>query len=191
MDMSKSQRHTRSGAGRGVSQANEAAISPKFTGLCQHEIFSGILKKWKQCGTVQASYGCQIGHVNMGICISVFAPQLCNTSISGLDEYADGCLFKNGAGWYPFCPGGGTGRGGVGGGGHPKDYACLPKQTPARKQNQYIYPSWRDASANRIIVTRHILAALNSIKRFLFRPAIPSHEFDPKKNLTIVPPVIV
>ena len=92
--MSKSQRHTRSGAGRGVSQANEAAISPKFTGLCQHEIFSGILKKWKQCGTVQASYGCQIGHVNMGICISVFAPQLCNTSISGLDEYADGFHLK-------------------------------------------------------------------------------------------------
>jgi hypothetical protein len=26
------------GAGRGVSQANEAAINPKLTGLCQHEI---------------------------------------------------------------------------------------------------------------------------------------------------------
>jgi len=44
-DMSKSQRHTRSGAGRGVSQANEAAINPKLTGLCQHEIVSEILKK--------------------------------------------------------------------------------------------------------------------------------------------------
>ena len=33
------------GAGRGVSQANEAAIYPKLTGLCQHEIVSGILKK--------------------------------------------------------------------------------------------------------------------------------------------------
>ena len=31
-DMSKSQRHTHSGAGRGVSQANEAAINPKLTG---------------------------------------------------------------------------------------------------------------------------------------------------------------
>ena len=40
--MFKSQRHTRSGAGRRVSQANEAAISPKFIGLCQHEIVSGI-----------------------------------------------------------------------------------------------------------------------------------------------------
>jgi hypothetical protein len=43
--MSKSQRHTDSGAGRGVSQANEAAIDPILTGLCQHEIVSGILKK--------------------------------------------------------------------------------------------------------------------------------------------------
>ena len=38
VDMSKSQRNTRSGAGRRVSQGNEAAISPKLTGLCQHEI---------------------------------------------------------------------------------------------------------------------------------------------------------
>ena len=45
--MSKSQRHTRSGAGRGVSQANEATIYPKLTGLCQLEIVSGNLKKWK------------------------------------------------------------------------------------------------------------------------------------------------
>jgi hypothetical protein len=50
--MSESQRHTRSGAGRGVSQANEAVIYPKLTGLCQHEIVSGILKEWKYCGTV-------------------------------------------------------------------------------------------------------------------------------------------
>jgi len=43
--MSKSQRLMRSGADRGVSQANGAAIHPKFTELCQHEIVSGILKK--------------------------------------------------------------------------------------------------------------------------------------------------
>jgi len=43
--MLESQRHTRSGAGSGVSDTNEAAISPKLTGLCQHEIVSGILKK--------------------------------------------------------------------------------------------------------------------------------------------------
>ena len=36
--MSKSQRHTRSDTGRGVNQANEAAINPNLTGLCQHEI---------------------------------------------------------------------------------------------------------------------------------------------------------
>jgi hypothetical protein len=72
--MSKSQRHTRSGAGRGVSQANEAAIYPKLTGLCQHDIVSEIQKKWKRCGTVQASYGCLAGHVCMGARISVFAP---------------------------------------------------------------------------------------------------------------------
>ena len=74
VDMSKSQRHTRSGAGRGVSQADGAAIHPKLTGLCQHEIVSGVLKKWKQCGTVQASYGCLVGHVCMGVRTSVFAP---------------------------------------------------------------------------------------------------------------------
>ena len=48
MDMHKSQRHTHSGAGRGVSQANEAATYPKLTGLCQlcqRKIVSGILKK--------------------------------------------------------------------------------------------------------------------------------------------------
>ena len=44
MDISKSQKHPL-GAGRGVSQANEAAINPKLTGLCQHEIVSEILKK--------------------------------------------------------------------------------------------------------------------------------------------------
>ena len=43
--MSKSQRHTHSGAGRGVNSANEAAINPKLTGLCQHEIVSVNLKK--------------------------------------------------------------------------------------------------------------------------------------------------
>jgi hypothetical protein len=74
VDMSKCQRHTRSGAGLGVSQANEAAINLKLTGLCQHEIVSGIVKKWKQCGTVQASYGCLVGYVCMGFHIPVFAP---------------------------------------------------------------------------------------------------------------------
>ena len=72
--MSKSQRHTRSGAGRRASQADEAAIYPKLTGLCQHEIVSGTLKKWKYCGTAQASYGCLVGHVCLGVRISVFAP---------------------------------------------------------------------------------------------------------------------
>jgi hypothetical protein len=62
------------GAGRGVSQANEAAIYPKLTELCQHDIVCGILKNCKQCGTVQASYGCLVGHVCMGVRISVFAP---------------------------------------------------------------------------------------------------------------------
>ena len=38
VDMSKSQRHTRLGAGRGVSQANGAAIYSKVPGLCQHKI---------------------------------------------------------------------------------------------------------------------------------------------------------
>ena len=77
--------------GRGVSQADEAAIYLKLTGLCQHKTFSGIMKKWKHCWTVQASCGSLPGHVCMGVCISVFAAQLCNTSVSGIDEYADEC----------------------------------------------------------------------------------------------------
>ena len=44
MDTSESQRHTCSGAGRGRSQANEAAFHFKLPGLCQHEIISRILK---------------------------------------------------------------------------------------------------------------------------------------------------
>jgi hypothetical protein len=135
VDMSKSQRHTRSGAGHGSSQANEAAIKPKLTRLCQHEIVSGILKKWKQCGTVQASYGCLVSHVCMGVCISVFAPQLCNTSISGLDEYADRCLFEKGADWYPFClvwgTGNGVGGGGGAGGSTPKSIRAFQKKAPS------------------------------------------------------------
>ena len=74
MDMFKSQRHTRLGPGRRVSQANEAAIHSKLPGLCQHEIVSRILKKRKQCGVVQASYGFLVSHVGMGVRISVFAP---------------------------------------------------------------------------------------------------------------------
>ena len=49
-------------AGRGVSQANGAAIHSKLPGLCQHEIVSGILKKGSitDYGVVQASYGCLV-----------------------------------------------------------------------------------------------------------------------------------
>jgi len=72
--MSKNQRHMRSGAGHRVSQANGAVVHSKLPGLCQHEIVSEFLKKWKQCGAVQASYGCLVGHMCMGVRISVFAP---------------------------------------------------------------------------------------------------------------------
>jgi hypothetical protein len=57
MDRSKSQRHTCSVQAAGRSQANEAVFHSKLPGLCQHEVVSGILKNWKQCGTVQATYG--------------------------------------------------------------------------------------------------------------------------------------
>ena len=57
VEMFKSQRHTRSGAGRGVSQANGAAIHSKLPGLCQHEIVSRIAKKWKQCGLCKPVMG--------------------------------------------------------------------------------------------------------------------------------------
>ena len=74
MDKSQSQRHTRSDAGRGMSQANGAAINFEIPGLYQLDIISGILKKWKQCGAVRASCGCLVGHLCTGVRISVFAP---------------------------------------------------------------------------------------------------------------------
>jgi len=74
MGTSKSQSHTCSGAGRGRSQANEAAFHFKLPGLCQHLIISRIKKKWKQCGVVQASCGCLVSHVGMGVRISIFVP---------------------------------------------------------------------------------------------------------------------
>jgi len=73
VDMSKSQRHTHSGAGRGVNLATRAAIHSKLPGLCRHEIVSRNLKKWKHFGAVQASCGCLVAHVCMGVRISVFA----------------------------------------------------------------------------------------------------------------------
>jgi len=100
-----------------VSQATGAIIHSKLPGLCQHEIVSVNLKKWKQCGAMQARCGCLVGHLCMGVRISIFAPYLCNTLVSGLDEYADGYRIKKVADWYPFCLGGSTRRGvwGVGG----------------------------------------------------------------------------
>jgi len=133
--MPNSQRHTRSGAGRGVSQANGAAIHSKLPGLYQHEIFSGILKEWKQCWAVQASCGCLVGHVCMGVRISVL-PHNFAKPVLKLDEYADGCRIQRGAAWYPFCLGGSTGRGVWGWvrgvrGVQPKKYTCLSKNKDA------------------------------------------------------------
>jgi glutaredoxin-related protein len=65
-----------SGAGRGVSQANGAAIHPKLTGLCQHEIVTKTLKKeamWS-CASQLWVPGELVSHMGMGVRISVFAP---------------------------------------------------------------------------------------------------------------------
>jgi len=143
--MIKSQRHTRSGAGRGVSQANKAAIYPKLTGLIQHEIVSGMLNKYKQFGTVQASYGCLVGHVCMGVRNSVFPPYLCNASILGLDEYANGCLFEKEQIDTLFVLVGAPEGGFKGGGVHPKNRAwrpdfCRPLQFAAPRNSVLILP---------------------------------------------------
>jgi hypothetical protein len=55
--MSKSQMHTRSGADRGVSQANEAANKPKLAGLFQHEIVSRIQKNGSNVGLCKPVVG--------------------------------------------------------------------------------------------------------------------------------------
>jgi len=66
-DMSNSQRHARLGVGRGVIKLMEQRFTLNLQELCQHETVSGVLKKWNQCGTVQASCGCLVGHLCMGI----------------------------------------------------------------------------------------------------------------------------
>ena len=70
----------------------------------------------------------------MGVRTLIFAPKLCNSSVSGLDEYADGCLFEKGADWYPSGLGGGTGRGVWGGGpsgvSTPKSKRAIKKKHP-------------------------------------------------------------
>ena len=55
--MSKIQRHPRSGAGRGVSQDNGAAIHSKLPGLCPHYIVSGILKNGSNVGLCKPVVG--------------------------------------------------------------------------------------------------------------------------------------
>ena len=122
--MSTSQRHTRLNPGRVVRQANGAAIHSKPPGSCQHKIVefwrngsnsSEEMEATWEHGALQAGCGCLVGHVCMGVRISVFAPYLCNTSVSGLDEYANGCRIWKGANIYPFfvfveALGGGLGR---------------------------------------------------------------------------------
>jgi len=128
VDMSKSQRHTRSGAGRGVSQANGAAIHPKLAGLCQHEIVSGFLKKWKQCGTVQASYGCLVGHVCMGIRISVLPHNSVTLQLQVLMSMQMDAYLKKEQICTLFVLVGapeGEFRGGRGRGFQPKNHSCL------------------------------------------------------------------
>ena len=70
--MFKSQRHTRLGAGRGVSQANEAAIYPKLTGLCQHEIVK-FRRNGSNVGLCKPPMGAWLVTC-MGVHISFFAP---------------------------------------------------------------------------------------------------------------------
>jgi len=74
VDLSTSQRHKRQVPGCRVRQANGAEIHSKRPGLCQHEVISGITRKWKQCGAVQASCGCLVCHVCIDVRILVFAP---------------------------------------------------------------------------------------------------------------------
>ena len=57
VDMSKSLRYKRSGAGRGVSQANGAAIHSKLPELCQHEIVSGIRRNGSNVGLCKPVMG--------------------------------------------------------------------------------------------------------------------------------------
>jgi len=70
VDMSKSQRHTRLGAGRGVSQANGAAFHSKLTKLCQHRVINGNLKAMWDCASQLWVPGrsCMHGHPYLSFC---------------------------------------------------------------------------------------------------------------------------
>ena len=121
--MSTNQRHTRWGAGRGVSQANEAAINPKLTGLCQHEIVSEIQKKWDCASHVWVPGRSRVhGRLNLKSC-SITLQHL----VSGVCRWMQNSKRSR---LVPFLSGGGTGRGvwGVGGffrGVHPNKFTCL------------------------------------------------------------------
>ena len=130
--MSKSKRHTRSGAGRSVSQANGAAFHSKLPGLCQHEIVSGTPKRWKQqCGAVKASCGCLVGHGCMGVRVSVFQPHNSATNqFQVLRSVQMDAEFKKEQTGAPFVWVGALEEG-FGGWVvplvHPKKWTCLPK----------------------------------------------------------------
>ena len=54
------------------------------------------------CKPVMGAWYTYIGHVCVGVRISAFAPQLCNTSVPDLDEYADGYRIKKEQVGTPF-----------------------------------------------------------------------------------------
>ena len=72
-----------------------SSCSIQLPGLCQHEMVSGVLKKWKQCGVVQGSRGCLQAHdlpadkscVHGRLYLN-FGPITLRHFSSGLNEYA-------------------------------------------------------------------------------------------------------
>ena len=81
----------------------------KLPGLCQHEIVSGILKKRSNEEPCKPVPGESFGHGRPYL--SICPIPLRHFKFRSW-EYVDGRLFEKGADWYPFCVGGGTGRGG-------------------------------------------------------------------------------
>ena len=147
MDMFKSQRHTRLGPGRRVSQANEAAIHSKLPGLCQHEIVSIVMKAMWGCASQLWVPGrsCVHGHPYLSFCLITHNSATNRFQVMmSLHKYyilyilmilhiicivcIYGCRIKKGADLYPFCPGGSTKRRVWGLGGPPPP---PPKHPPA------------------------------------------------------------
>ena len=132
--ISKSQRHKRSGAGRGVSQANGAVIQSKLPGLCQYKIVEFWKKEamWSCASQLWVpSESCGDGRPYLSFCPITL--QHCSFRSWWVCRWMQNSKRSR---MVPFLFGWGHWKGSLGGGWslrgvHPIKYTCLPKKKTA------------------------------------------------------------